>query len=101
MALVRSDLVAMEVPTRIAAPARAAGRGRVRGAPGFQPVQHPLPHRLHRFRRPALVSADDAVLVTDGRYATQAPSELALSGAPARGRGPAPRPGRWSCWAGS
>ncbi len=31
-----------------------------------------------------MVSAEDAVIVTDGRYAAQAPAELALSGAPAR-----------------
>jgi len=31
-----------------------------------------------------VVCPDDAVLVTDGRYATQGPSELARSGAPAR-----------------
>ena len=31
-----------------------------------------------------MVRADDAVIVTDGRYAEQAPAELALSGAPAR-----------------
>ena len=66
------------------APAGAAGRGRLRGAPHFQPLEHPLSHRLHRFRRPPLVRADDAVIVTDGRYGEQAPAELALSGAPAR-----------------
>ena len=31
-----------------------------------------------------MVRADDAVIVTDGRYGEQAPAELALSGAPAR-----------------
>lgn len=31
-----------------------------------------------------MVSAEDAVIVTDGRYRAQAPAELAISGAPAR-----------------
>jgi Xaa-Pro aminopeptidase len=31
-----------------------------------------------------MVSTEDAVIVTDGRYGAQAPAELALSGAPAR-----------------
>jgi len=82
--LVRSDLVAMEVPGRIGrlrelldgAGCEAllvSSRSNIRYLTGFTGSAGLL-----------MVSTEDAVIVTDGRYGAQAPAELALSGAPAR-----------------
>ncbi len=80
----RSNLPPMEVPGRI---------GRLRellegaGCDALLVSSHSNIRYLTGFTGSAgllMVSAEDAVIVTDGRYRAQAPAELAISGAPAR-----------------
>ncbi|HUC13254.1 MAG TPA: Xaa-Pro peptidase family protein, partial [Acidimicrobiales bacterium] len=82
--LARSDLVPMEVPGRIARLRELLDGA---GCEALLISSHSNIRYLTGFTGSAgllIVRADDAVIVTDGRYGEQAPAELALSGAPAR-----------------
>jgi Xaa-Pro aminopeptidase len=84
MPLMRSDLVAMEVAGRIA---RLRELLEGAGCEALLVSSHSNIRYLTGFTGSAgllLVSAEDAVIITDGRYASQSSAELALSGAPAR-----------------
>jgi Xaa-Pro aminopeptidase len=80
----RSALTPMEVPGRMA---RLRGLLEGAGCESLLISSRSNIRYLTGFTGSAgllMVSAEDAVIVTDGRYAAQAPAELALSGAPAR-----------------
>jgi Xaa-Pro aminopeptidase len=84
MPLALSDLVAMEVPGRIT---RLRELLEGAGCEALLVSSHSNIRYLTGFTGSAgllMVSAEDAVIVTDGRYGAQAPAELALSRAPAR-----------------